>query len=292
MFATRLWSSADAPPTFSMEVFPPRPEHAAAFRQTITALASCRPAFFSLTCGNEADRRPATLDWAARIQRETDTPVIAHLTCLGQSRDALRREVETLLDAGVANILALRGDMPRTGAPSVGFRHAAELIAELRTLRLPLCIGAACHPQGHPEAANADADLRHLREKVDAGADFLVTQAIFDVATFTAFLRRARTAGVGVPVLPGILVPAGAAQIQRFAQRCGVRLPRGLPSWFRIEEAQGGELAGLTHAAELAVALPRCGAPGVHLFTMNREEPAQRLHARLRRMTAGTRTPS
>ncbi len=267
-------------PFFSFEFFPPRDD--AGSRQllaTIEALQPLRPAFVSITYGAGGSTRARTVELAKEIQQQIGLTVVAHVTCVGASRSELRALFDDLARGGIENVLALRGDPPKDGqfetAPS-GFSHANELIAMLRR-NYDFCIGAACHPEKHPEAPTFETDLAFLKAKADAGADFLVSQLFFDNELFFEFERRARTAGVNLPMLPGLMPITNFEQIQRFIAVCGATIPPKL----RVEmEARKGDVEavqdlGVAYASMQAIELLRGGVPGIHFYTLNRS-PATR----------------
>jgi methylenetetrahydrofolate reductase (NADPH) len=267
-------------PFFSFEFFPPRDD--AGSRQllaTIEALQPLRPAFVSITYGAGGSTRARTVALAKEIQQQIGLTVVAHVTCVGASRSELRALFDDLARGGIENVLALRGDPPKDGrfetAPS-GFSHANELIAMLRR-NYDFCLGAACYPEKHPEAPNFETDLAFLKAKADAGADFLVSQLFFDNELFFAFARRARTAGVNLPMLPGLMPITNFDQIQRFIAMCGATIPPKL----RVEmEARKGDVEavqdlGVAYASMQAIELLRGGVPGIHFYTLNRS-PATR----------------
>jgi methylenetetrahydrofolate reductase (NADPH) len=267
-------------PFFSFEFFPPRDDEGS--RQlfaTIGALAPLRPAFVSITYGAGGSTRARTVALAKEIQQQIGLTVVAHVTCIGADRTELRALFDDLARAGIENVLALRGDPP-AGAPFEptpgGFSHANELIAMLRR-NYGFCIGAACFPEKHPEAATPEDDLFHLKLKAEAGADFLVSQLFFDNEYFFEFERRVRGMGVGLPVLPGLMPITNFAQIQRFVAMCGASIPPKL----RVEmEARKGDVKavedlGVAYASMQALGLLQSGAPGIHFYTLNRS-PATR----------------
>jgi methylenetetrahydrofolate reductase (NADPH) len=267
-------------PFFSFEFFPPRDE--AGSRQlfaTIAALQPLRPAFVSITYGAGGSTRARTVALAKEIQQEIGLTVVAHATCVGASRAELRALFDDLARAGIENVLALRGDPPRGErfeATPGGFAHANELIAMLRR-NYDFCIGAACYPEKHPESPSPEADLAYLRAKADAGADFLVSQLFFDNERFFEFERRARAAGIDLPMLPGLMPITNFDQIQRFVAMCGASIPPKL----RVEmEARKGDVGavedlGVAYASVQAIALLQRGAVGIHFYTLNRS-PATR----------------
>jgi methylenetetrahydrofolate reductase (NADPH) len=268
-------------PFFSFEFFPPRDD--AGTEQlfaTIEMLRPLRPAFVSITYGAGGSTRARTVELAKRVQREIGLTVLAHVTCVGSSRAELRALFDDLARAGIENVLALRGDPPRGesvfAAPPGGFSHASELIAMLRR-NYDFCIGAACYPEVHPEAESPESDLTHLREKVECGAEFLISQLFFDNDAYAEFVRRTRAAGLAVPMLPGLMPITNFEQITRFVAMCGAKLPPKL----RVEmESREGDLSavedlGVAYAAMQAVELLKSGAPGIHFYTLNRS-PATR----------------
>ncbi len=272
---------ASVRPFFSFEFFPPKDDDGSRrLFETIAALQPLRPAFVSITYGAGGSTRARTVALAKQIQSETGMTVVAHVTCVGSTRAELRTLFDDLARAGIANVLALRGDAPASSAafeaPPGGFAHANELIAMLRR-NYDFCIGAACYPEKHPEAASEAGDLEHLREKVDAGADFLVSQLFFDNAIYFDFDRRARAAGISVPMLPGLMPITNFDQIRRFVALCGASIPPKLHVEMRLRrgDAEAVEALGVAYASMQAVELLQAGVPGVHFYTLNRS-PATR----------------
>jgi len=267
-------------PFFSFEFFPPKDDDGSSrLFQTIEALEPLRPAFVSITYGAGGSTRARTVALAKEIQRHIGLTVVAHVTCVGATRAELRALFDDIARAGIENVLALRGDAPNGAsfeAPAGGFSHAADLIAMLRR-NYGFCIGAACYPEKHPEAASFDEDLRFLKLKADAGAEFLVSQLFFDNAHFFEFERRARAVGVELPILPGIMPITNFDQIQRFVAMCGASIP---PKLHVEMEARKGDVKavedlGVAYASMQALGLLQAGVPGVHFYTLNRS-PATR----------------
>lgn len=274
-------------PVFSFEFFPPRTEKGETnLLRSLERLAPLQPDFVSVTYGAGGSTRARTRDIVARIKREFGIEAMAHLTCVGATKDELAEVVDELGEAGVHNILALRGDPPKGSetfeATAGGFHYANELIAFVRD-RGEFSIGAACYPEVHPEAATAAVDLANLKRKVDAGADFLVSQLFFDNAAFERFMVAAREAGITVPILAGIMPVTNVSQVERFTKMCGATIPEDLRE--RLVEAgddpQEVFWQGVSYAAHQCGRLLRrdatgvARAAGVHFYTLNKS-PATR----------------
>ena len=286
-------------PVFSFEFFPPKTaEGESALMRSLERLAPLEPDFVSVTYGAGGSTRARTIEVVSRIKREFGIEAMAHLTCVGATRDELAAVLDQLADAGVHNVLALRGDPPkgdRTFTPTPGgFLHATDLVGFVRS-RGDFCVGAACYPEVHPEAANAEADLRHLSEKVAAGADFLISQLFFDNAKFFEFETAARAAGIAVPILAGIMPVTNASQVARFSQMCGASIPEVLRT--RLAEVEGDPQevfwTGVSYAAHQCRALLRpsaggpfgkaaVGVPGIHFYTLNKSPAARAIFEILR----------
>ncbi|MFV8749896.1 methylenetetrahydrofolate reductase [NAD(P)H] [Nannocystaceae bacterium ST9] len=285
-------------PVFSFEFFPPKQEKGErVLWHSLEQLARLEPDFVSVTYGAGGSTRTRTIDLVGRIKRELGIEPMAHLTCVGSTRDELAAIIDTLLAQDVRNVLALRGDPPRGETHFVategGFRYASELIAWLRDRWPELCIGAACYPEVHPEAEDATHDLVALRNKVDAGADFLISQLFFDNAAFFAFHNLARARGIKVPIIPGIMPVTNIGQVERFTKMIGATIPELLRR--RLQEIAADEdgpdphevfWAGVTYAAyqcrELLAptasspfSYHHAGVAGIHFYTLNRS-PATR----------------
>jgi methylenetetrahydrofolate reductase (NADPH) len=268
-------------PFFSFEFFPPKnDEGVRSLFETIAKLRVIEPAFVSITYGAGGSTRARTVELAKRIRNELGLDVLAHVTCVGASRDDLRRLFDELAAANIENIMALRGDPPKgeeafVAAPD-GFSHANELIAML-SRDYDFCIGAACYPETHPEAFNAETDLRCLVDKVKSGASFLTTQLFFDNERYFAFVTRARAAGIDVPILPGIMPITDFRQIHRFTEMCGSEIPARLRSELerRADEPEAVVDLGVAYATLQCADLLARDAPGVHFYTLNRS-PATR----------------
>jgi methylenetetrahydrofolate reductase (NADPH) len=268
-------------PFFSFEFFPPKDDEGSrALLATIELLSPLRPAFVSITYGAGGSSRERTVRLAKTIQRDTGVTVMAHVTCVGSTRAELRSLFDDLARGGIENVLALRGDPPKGAAafeaPAGGFAHASDLIAMLRR-NYDFCIGAACYPETHSEAESAAADLGYLKTKVDAGADFLISQLFFDNDRFAEFSAAALAIGVDVPVIPGLMPITSASQVARFTSSIGASIPPKLlrELELRREDSKAVEDLGVAYAALQATELLSRGAPGIHFYTLNRS-PATR----------------
>jgi methylenetetrahydrofolate reductase (NADPH) len=268
-------------PFFSFEFFPPKDDEGArALFGTIEMLMPLRPAFVSITYGAGGSSRERTVALAKQIRRDIGLTVMAHVTCVGSSRAELRSLFDDLARGGIENVLALRGDPPKGvatfEAAAGGFAHASDLIAMLRR-NYDFCIGAAFYPETHPQAESPEADLRYLKEKVDAGADFLVGQLFFDNDQYADFLVRAQRAGIDVPMIPGLMPITNASQIAKFTSSIGASIPPKLlrELELRREDQKAVEDLGVAYAALQATELLGRGSPGIHFYTLNRS-PATR----------------
>ena len=278
-------------PVFSFEFFPPKTEEGERqlFR-TVEALRPLGPAFVSVTYGAGGSDRERTLSLVKRLKRDVEVEAVAHLTCVGSPRDEIARVLDEVAGAGIQNLLALRGDPPRGEKAFVahpeGFRHARELVAFVRSRpdRWPLCVGAAAYPEGHVETRDLARDLQHLKEKVDAGADFLVTQLFFENQHYFRFVERARAAGIGVPVIPGVMPLTSVEQIERFTAMCGASIPALLRAAMEVRraDADGALQLGVAYATLQCADLLRRGAPGIHFYTLNRSPSSRAILAALR----------
>jgi len=268
-------------PFFSFEFFPPKDDAGSAqLFKTIEALQPLKPAFVSITYGAGGSSRERTVALAKQIQRETGLTVMAHVTCVGSSRADLRALFDDLARAGIENVLALRGDPPKGSTDFVtqpgGFSNAQELIAMLRR-NYDFCIGAACYPETHLDAKTPEADLAYLKTKVDAGADFLISQLFFNNDRFMAFAARAKEAGIRVPIIPGLMPITGYAQVARFTSSIGATIPPKLLRELeaRNEDGRAVEDLGVAYAALQATELLQLGSPGVHFYTLNKSPAAR-----------------
>ncbi|MFP2906165.1 methylenetetrahydrofolate reductase [NAD(P)H] [Pyxidicoccus sp. 3LFB2] len=270
-------------PCFSFEFFPPKTDEGVSnLFKTLEDLAPLQPGFVSVTYGAGGSTRDRTVDLVTRIKQQTGIEAMAHLTCVGHTRDELRELLKRLAEAKLDNVLVLRGDPPHgqqqfTPAEG-GFQYASELVQFIREEDFNFCLGGACYPEGHVETVSRDDDLRHLKAKVDAGLDFVVSQLFFDNAFFFDFVERARRAGINVPIVPGIMPITNYEQIQRFTRMCGATVPMRLALQLERVKDQPDALVqlGVAHATVQCMELLSRGVPGIHFYTLNKS-PATRM---------------
>ena len=280
-------------PVFSFEFFPPRNDAGVdALFDALRALRPLGPAYVSVTWGAGGSTRGRTLEMVTRIKRETEIEAMAHLTCVGVSRAELEELIAVICDAGITNVLALRGDPPRGQSQfSVhpqGLAHASDLIQLAREVSdkrgVKLCIGGACYPEGHLETRDLAQDLINCKIKVEAGAEFLISQLFFDNRRWFDFVGRARAAGMDVPILPGIMPVTNVDQIQRITSMSGAQIPLGLSAALkaRKDEPEAALQLGVAYAALQCAELLRKGAPGIHFYTLNRSPATRAILSALR----------
>jgi methylenetetrahydrofolate reductase (NADPH) len=263
-------------PVFSFEFFPPKtPEGVAQLFETIEALRPLEPDYVSVTYGAGGTTRDGTVEIAERIKREYGIETMAHLSCVGETREGLAGILDRYAAAGIENVLALRGDPPRGETnfvkPEGGLSSAAEL-TEFITADWDFTVGGACFPEVHPEAPSLEDDLRYLKTKVDAGAEFLITQLFFDNAVYWDFVEAARASGIHVPIIPGVIPIASYAQVVRICKLCDASIP---PELDEAMASLGGDadaeaLLGVAYAARQCEELLAGGAPGIHFYALNR----------------------
>ncbi len=273
--------------TISCEFFPPREEDGipGVFR-AIDRVGAYSPDFISVTYGAGGSTRDFTERITMQVKRETDLEVMAHLTCVAQTREEVHGVLERLNEAGVENVIALRGDPPRGQENFVpvdgGFGHATELIDHIRS-NFNFGLAAACYPEGHTESPDLDFDISYAREKVDRGADFLITQLFYDNRYFFEFMERAHQAGIDVPIIPGILPILNTAQIRRFTSLCGATIPPELDNKLEryAEDDNAVRELGVEYASRQVEELWENGAPGIHFYVLNRSYSVSRILANL-----------
>ena len=262
--------------TFSLEVFPPKTsEKYQAVAAAARKVAELHPDFMSVTYGAGGGTGLYTADIAQEIQEKQGVPMLAHLTCVSSSREHVQKMVRIYKEKGIENILTLRGDIPRDGVLSQDYRHAVDLIHDVRELG-DFCLGGACYPEGHVETPHKADDICYLKEKVDAGLDFLTTQMFFDNNIFYNFLYRIRERGIYCPVIAGIMPITKARQLERSVAMSGTDVPqrfRAIVDRFGDDEAKMKQ-AGIIYATEQIVDLIANGIKHIHVYTMNNPEVA------------------
>lgn len=265
--------------TLSMEVFPPKTSTAfETVNKVVKEIAALKPDFMSVTYGAGGGTSKHTVKIATDIKKQYGVTSMAHLTCVSSSEDTVRKQIELIRDAGIENILALRGDIPaETEFPMPGqFKHASDLVHQIKNIAPDICIGGACYPEGHPEADDKTADIANIKKKVDAGCEFLTTQMFFDNSIFYNYLYRLREAGIFVPVIAGIMPITKKAQLARSIQLSGCCVPakfKSIVDWFG-DESQKMQQAGIAYATEQIIDLFANGIKNVHVYTMNNPEVA------------------
>src|SRR3954452_18012790 len=275
-------------PVFSFEFFPPKTEDGERnLQRALDDLANLRPDFASVTYGAGGSTRERTLDIVRSIKDRYGIEAMAHLSCVGTTQDELRGILDQIREAGIDNVLALRGDPPAGETewkPHPGGLHYSTELASLITSEYDAAIGAACFPEVHPEAPDMAHDLRFLREKVGAGASFLITQLFFDNSLYYGFVRAARTAGIEAPIIPGIIPITNVAQIKRFTQLCGASIPQALVEQLELREDDPAAVVefGVAYATAQCADLLARGAPGIHFYTLNKSPSTRAILSALR----------
>lgn len=285
-------------PCISFEFFPPKDESGwDQLHKTIGSLSDLKPTYVSVTYGAGGSTRKHTIDLVLQIKRQHGIEAMAHLTCLGAPHTELGEILQKLRMGGIDNVLALRGDPPRGVARfdphPQGFSHANELAAYARQ-HFSFCLGGACYPERHPESTSIEADMQHLKQKVAAGCEFLITQLFFDNQKYFDFVARARSVGIGVPILPGIMPITNVAQVDRFTKMCGASIPESLMSELRwLESDPHAVLAlGVAHATAQCLELLQRGAPGIHFYTLNRSPATRTILTAIQSVYPPARTPA
>jgi methylenetetrahydrofolate reductase (NADPH) len=268
-------------PTFSFEFFPPKtPAGEENLYKALHELRPLEPAYVSVTYGAGGSTRTKTLEIVKRIRSEFGLEAMAHFTCVGATTEQLRSTLDEMVEAGMDNVLALRGDPPQGQDEWVktdgGLEFSHQLVGMLRA-DYPFAVGAACFPEGHIHATSPDDDLGYLKEKVDAGVDFLITQLFFDNSLYYDFVARARAIGVRVPIIPGIWPITSYAQIARVTAMCGATMPEHVLAELEARQDDPEAVAefGVSYATMQCADLLAHGAPGLHFYTLNRS-PATR----------------
>jgi len=268
----------------SFEVFPPKTDTAfASVKAAVEEIAELHPSFMSVTYGAGGGTSQYTLDIAKNIKEQHGVPTLAHLTCVSSTKETVREKITQIKEAGIENVMALRGDLTpdMEGADRSGwaYRHAVDLIRDIRESGADFCIGGACYPEVHPESTNQAEDIRYLREKVDAGCSFLTTQMFFDNNLLYNFLYKIREAGITVPVIPGIMPITNANQVARAIKLSGSFMPRRFASLVDKfgSDPEAMKQAGIAYATDQIIDLFANGIRNVHVYSMNKPDVAAKI---------------
>ncbi len=268
---------------FSCEIFPPKKE--GSFEevfQVVDKISAIGADFISVTYGAGGSSSKKTVEVASYVQNNRHTTALAHLTCIGATKDEISKQLAGLRESGIENIMALRGDKPMNFTREGNYRHAINLIQEIHASG-DFCVGGACYPEGHVECEHKADDISYLKEKVDAGCDFLTTQMFFDNNIYYNFLYRTLSAGINVPIIPGIMPIINARQVKRSCELSGATMP---PRFLAIADRFSGdpqamEQAGIAYATDQIVDLIANGVRYIHLYTMNRPKTAEKILSNL-----------
>jgi methylenetetrahydrofolate reductase (NADPH) len=289
---------AEQRPVFSFEFFPPKTDDGQTMlEQTLAVLKHDDPQYVSVTYGAGGTTRERTVEITKWIKDGLGVEAMAHLSCVGEPTDRVAEILTELEAAGIENVLALRGDPPRGETEwkphPGGLHYSTELIKLIRERHPDMCVGAACFPEKHPEAPSFESDLKFAKEKVDAGASFLITQLFLDNDFYFAFVERARAAGIEVPIIPGIMPITNFKQIKTITGMCGATIPNGLEAELvkREDDPEAIRELGTAFASFQCADLLARGAPGIHFYTLNRSPATRAILAALRAAHPWARAP-
>lgn len=270
--------------TVSFEVFPPKTEsNFDSVKHATEEIAKLRPAFMSVTYGAGGGTSKYTLDIAKNIKEQYGVPMLAHLTCVSSTRQTVQERIADIKNAGIENVMALRGDVPQElineDRSKWDYHYAIELVRELKESNSEFCIGGACYPEIHPESRNQKEDIKYLKEKVEAGCDFLTTQMFFDNNLLYNFLYKIREAGITVPVMPGIMPITNANQVDRAIKLSGSFMPQRFKSLVDKfgYNPNAMKQAGIAYATDQIIDLFANGIKNVHVYSMNKPDVAQKI---------------
>ena len=270
--------------SISFEVFPPKTDSSFdSVEKAVNEIAKLKPSFMSVTYGAGGGTSKYTLDIAKKIKNEYNVSTLAHLTCVSSTKNTVKKRIEAMELAGIENVLALRGDIPadiKTLEPDeLQYHHAAELVRELKDSGANFCIGGACYPEVHPESANQKEDIKYLKEKVDAGCEFLTTQMFFDNNLLYNFLYKIREAGITVPVIAGIMPITNANQVERAIKLSGSFMPNRFKSIVDKfgSDPKAMQQAGIAYATDQIIDLFANNIKNVHVYSMNKPNVAKNI---------------
>jgi methylenetetrahydrofolate reductase (NADPH) len=274
--------------SLSFEVFPPKTDSSFNSVKVATEeIAKLRPSFMSVTYGAGGGTSQYTLDIAENIKKQYGVPMLAHLTCVSSTKETVLERIEAMKNAGIENVMALRGDltpeMESQDRSKWAYRHAIDLIRDIKESGADFCIGGACYPEIHPESADQKEDIKYLKEKVDAGCSFLTTQMFFDNNLLYNFLYKIREAGITVPVIPGIMPITNANQIDRAIKLSGSFVPQRFKSLVDKfgNSPEAMKQAGIAYATDQIIDLFANGITNVHVYSMNKPDVAAKIQSNL-----------
>jgi len=276
-------------PVFSFEFFLPKTsEDTDRFKRTVSKLKELHPSFVTITYGAGGSERGRTVETAGLIKNDLGIETAAHLTCISHTKNEIADILSRIKKYGIENIVALRGDQPKETNPVPASQreipYARDLVAFIKK-RNEFAIAVAGYPEKHPEAESKETDLTHLKSKVDAGADWVITQLFFDNADYFDFVKRARSSGISCPIVPGIMPVTSFQQTRRFTTMCGAKLPEAMVERLTpiAEDKEAVVRFGIDYATEQCRALLEGGAPGIHFYTLNKSRSTTTILSRLRR---------
>ena len=274
--------------SLSFEVFPPKTDSSfESVKHATEEIAKLTPSFMSVTYGAGGGTSRYTLDIAKNIKERYGVPTLAHLTCVSSTKETVKTKIEEIKAAGIENIMALRGDLTpeleNSDRSGWAYRHAVDLIRELKESNEDFCIGGACYPEIHPESENQREDIKYLKEKVDAGCSFLTTQMFFDNNLLYNFLYKIREAGITVPIIPGIMPITNANQVERAIKLSGSFMPQRFKSLVDKfgHSPEAMKQAGIAYATDQIIDLFANGITNVHVYSMNKHDVAQKIQGNL-----------
>ncbi len=274
--------------SLSFEVFPPKTDTAFESVKTATEeIAKLRPSFMSVTYGAGGGTSKYTLEIAKNIKEQYNVPTLAHLTCVSSTKETVRRKIEQMKEAGIENVMALRGDLTpelmESDRSTWDYTHAIDLIRDIKESGADFCIGGACYPEVHPESTNQKEDIKYLKEKVDAGCSFLTTQMFFDNNLLYNFLYKIREAGITVPIIPGIMPITNANQVERAIKLSGSFMPQRFKSLVDKfgSSPEAMKQAGIAYATDQIIDLFANGITNVHVYSMNKPDVAEKIQSNL-----------
>ena len=286
MKLTKIFESKK--PHLSFEVFPPKTTTAfESVKQATEEIAKLSPSFMSVTYGAGGGTSQYTLDIAKNIKAQYGVPTLAHLTCVSSTKETVKDMIGRIKASGIENVMALRGDIPADkqgeDRSAWAYRHAIDLVRELRECGANFCIGGACYPEIHPESANQRDDIKYLKEKVDAGCDFLTTQMFFDNNLLYNFLYKIREAGITVPIIPGIMPITNGNQLERALKLSGSFIPQRFKSLVDKfgSDPEAMKQAGIAYATDQIIDLYANGITNVHVYSMNKPDVAEKIQSNL-----------